>query len=328
MTHPCRAWMPAGLGVGGCVVAGEDGGTVVVVVVGAEVAEVVVVVDAPEGGAVVVEVVVLVVGGPVLGWVVVVVVVVVLLVVVVVVVVLLVVVVAEGTVVVVVAAEGTVVVVVVVGVLAGAGAVVVVVPVVALGPGTVIVALVHAPAVCRVATSTTMRTRARFSAMVSAVSAETACSSALAAASRRACEARRAASALLVRANTSEAATLSYCWATTPSGVGGPNVPWPGPGLRYELLTYSPVLTYSSTAKLRSTRSEASNLARVEEVAARAAPSCWFQMTTSRLSVATAKVASCQLCRSAFTLPYRSRAEPSLSTLPARLLAVPKMTLA
>ena len=310
--------MPAGLGVGGGGVAfddpgpaddpgavddpgaADDPGAVVVVVVGVGV---VVVVDELGAGAVVV--VVVVDEGTVVGCVVVVVVV---LVVVVVVVLLVVVVVGEEgavvvVVVVVVGEEDPLVVVVVVGVAAGAGAGAVAGPGVVLACGTVIVAPVHAPAVCMVATSATMRIKARFSAAVSALSLETACWSALAALSRRVSAARSAPSARSVRAKTSDAATLSYCWATTPVAVGGPKGTWPDAGVRYEVLTYRPLLTYSPTAKLRSARCEAANLDRMEEVADWAAPSCRFLTTTSLLSVATPSVASCQLCRSDCTFP-------------------------
>src|SRR5215472_5649864 len=99
-----------------------------------------------------------------------------------------------------------------------------------------------------------------------------------------------------------EAVTLSYCWATTPLALGGPNL-WPDPEVTYEVLTYSPLLTYSLTAKLRSVRCEAATRARMEEVCDWASPSCWFLMTTSLLSVATASVASCQLRRSDCTFP-------------------------
>jgi hypothetical protein len=206
--------MPAGLAVGGGGEAGDDPGAVVVVVVGADGLDVVVVVE-PDGGAVVVVVVDDVV---VVGCVVDVVVVVLL----VVVVVLLVVVVVELLVVVVVGEEG--VVVVVVGVELAAGTVAAAAPGVVLGADSVIVAPVHAPAVCMVETSATMRIKARFSADVSALSLETARWSALAAFWRRDSEARSAASARSVRANMLEAVTFSYCWATTPLAVGGPNL--------------------------------------------------------------------------------------------------------
>jgi hypothetical protein len=215
--------MPAGLAVGGGGLACDAPGAVVVVVVGLVGVDVVVVVEPLDGGAVVV-VVVVVDEGTVVGCVVDVVVVVVLLVVVVVL--LEVVVVGD---------EGVVVVVVVV-VGVAAGAVPVVGAGVVLGEDTVIVAPVQAPAVCMVATSATIRIKARFSAEVSALSLETACWSALAAFSRLASEARRAASAWSVRASMLEAVTLSYCWATTPLALGGPNL-WPDPEVTYELLT-------------------------------------------------------------------------------------------
>jgi hypothetical protein len=303
--------MPAGLATGGAALADGDG-AVVVVVVGAELvgAEVVVVVDPLEGGVVVVvvvvllEVVVVVDAGTV---------------VVVVVLVEVVVVVDAGTVVVVVVVVvgfpvGTVV--VVVGV--PAGTVVVVAAGVAPGVGTVIVAAVHAPAVCIVATSAISFTRARFAATVSVVNFATARWSVLAAWSCRAIAVRNAADASWVRANTSDVATFSYCCATTPSGLGGPNSFGPDEGLAYEVLTYSPLFTYSSIAKLPSARWEAPSLARMEDTSACAAPTFWLLAMTSVLSVAMTSWASCQLCRSDFTFTYTSTAVDLVSTSPTR----------
>jgi hypothetical protein len=180
LTHPCSTCNPAGLAVCGVAVVPFDpdpepdaGGLVVVVVLGGG--------TAVEGTVVVVVVVVVDVGtltggtftaGTVVGMV-------------------LVVVVDVG---------GTVVLVVVVG--AAAGSVVVVVVVVVVGvlpawpaagePGTgapgadtVMTAVVHAPALCMVATSSTSRARARVSAVLSDARVVVARETALTAASRR-----------------------------------------------------------------------------------------------------------------------------------------------
>jgi hypothetical protein len=321
--------MPAGLGVGGGALAGESGAVVVVVMgtelVGADFvgAEVVVVVDPLEGGVVVVVVVVVL-----LVVVVVLLVVVVVLLVVVVVVLLEVVVVGAGAVVVVVdvGVPGAVVVVPAaavgvpaptVGVTVGT-VVVVVVPGVAPGAGSVIVTAVHAPAVCIVATSAINLIRARSSVVVSVVNLTTARWSALAAWSRRASAARSAADASWVRANTSDVATFSYCCATTPLGLGGMNTFGADEGLVYEVLTYSPLFTYSSTAKLPSARWVAANLARMEDASDCAAPACLLFAVTSLLSFATAIWATCQPCRSDVTFEYTSTAVDLVSTSPTR----------
>ncbi len=63
-----------------------------------------------------------------------------------------------------------------------------------------------------------------------------------------------AAEASLTRARRSDAAMPRYSWATTPSASCGPDALTVRPGFATELLTYNPLLTYSSIAKRRSAR--------------------------------------------------------------------------
>ncbi len=69
---------------------------------------------------------------------------------------------------------------------------------------------------------------------------------------------------------------LSYCSAATPFASGGPNGDtWPM--FVKELLTYNPLLTYSSTANRRSARSAAASSPWAVETVACAAASSWFR---------------------------------------------------
>ena len=84
--------------------------------------------------------------------------------------------------------------------------------------------------------------------------------------------------------------TLSYCWATTPFASGGPNgVGWPK--FVNELLTYSPLVTYSSTANRRNARVAAARPPWAAETAACAAASSWFRDVNTPWSTADAATA-------------------------------------
>jgi hypothetical protein len=211
--QPWRTCSPAGFAAGG-VAAGdfcpEEGVVVVVVVVVLDVGTVL-------GGAVVVVVVLdvgTVLGGRVVGTVVVVVVVLVVEVVVL-----------GATVVVVVDAVVDVVVVEALGVgpdrliPVGLGAAAGGVP----GAATVIIAVVHAPAFCRVATSSTRRASARVSVALSDASVTVAWVTALDAPSRWESEAFSVACAARSAASSSDPTMFSYWLASTPFVFSGPN---------------------------------------------------------------------------------------------------------
>jgi hypothetical protein len=105
----------------------------------------------------------------------------------------------------------------------------------AVGVGVVIIAAVQAPAFWRVVTSATRRTSERFSSPVSETSVKESCCSVFATPSRCAIATFSAAAAACSRANRSDATTVAYWWATTPSWLGVPKGPVLGP-LTRELL--------------------------------------------------------------------------------------------
>ena len=153
----------------------------------------------------------------------------------------------------------------------------------AAGPvdvGAVMLTVVHAPAVCRVPTSFTSRASTRSSAAVSDVSVASACASAFVAASRRASAADAVAVAPWSLERRSFAATLSYSRASTPFASRGPKGVVP-PTFVNELLTYSPALTYSSTANRRRAVCAASSLSCAPETADDAAVSSWCTDTST-----------------------------------------------
>jgi hypothetical protein len=94
---------------------------------------------------------------------------------------------------------------------------------VAAGVGVVITAVVQAPAFCRVVTSATRRVSERFSLLLSDVKVDSSCCSVFWTPSRCESATFTAAVAACDCASRSDATTLAYCWATTPSWPGVPN---------------------------------------------------------------------------------------------------------
>ncbi len=84
--------------------------------------------------------------------------------------------------------------------------------------------------------------------------------------------------------------TLSYCSAATPLASGGPSGVG-SPTLVNELLTYSPLLTYSSTANRRNRRPVAARLLRAAATDACAAASSWLRDVRTPWSTADAATA-------------------------------------
>ncbi len=113
-----------------------------------------------------------------------------------------------------------------------------------LATGSVITALVQAPAFCSAVTSATSRMSVRFSVLLSDVRVNTASCRALLEASRTASEALAAAVAVLAFVSRSDATTVEYWWAMTPWGLGVPNGLLRAP-LSTKLLWYKPLLMYS-----------------------------------------------------------------------------------
>lgn len=161
----------------------------------------------------------------------------------------------------------------------------------ALGVGAAMVTVVHAPAFCMVATSETICARDLRSAASSDTSVAPACVTAWAAPSRPAREALTADAAAWSRPIRLVAATLKYCWATTPSAFCGPNGVTGVAGIASEALVYSPLLTYSSIANCRSARDAVSSWLCAADSWDCAAANCSSRVAISSWSAATAAMA-------------------------------------